>query len=114
LLVVFVNVPISVAVAVLRHDLYDVDRLLSRAISYVALTASLTLVYAVGTAVLGLALGRGSALAVALATALAAAAFGPLRRRLQDAVDAAFDRNRRRALREVEQFIDAVRAGAAG
>jgi signal transduction histidine kinase len=111
LLVVFVAMPVGTVVGVLRHDLYDIDRLLSRTVSYTIVTAVLCSVYAVIVLVGGIVLGRGAALPVALATLACAVVFGPLRRRMQALVDRRFDRGRSRALADVVRFVDAVREG---
>jgi signal transduction histidine kinase len=113
LLLVFVSVPVSVAVAVLRHDLYDVDRLVSRAVAYTVLTGGLVAVFAAVTVGVGVVVGRGSDLAIAAATLICAAGFGLLRRRVQAVVDARFDRGRRDALARLDRFLDEVRDGRA-
>jgi signal transduction histidine kinase len=113
LLLVFVSVPVSVAIAVLRHDLYDIDRLFSRTIGYLVLSGLLVAVFAVTTVAVGVVVGRGSDPAIAIGTLGAAVAFGLLRRRLQSRVDSRFDRDRRDALREVSGFVVAVRDGSA-
>jgi signal transduction histidine kinase len=114
LLLVYVSIPVTVLIAVLRDDLYDIDRLLSRTVSYVALTASLAALFAVVTVGLGLVLGRGSDAAVAVATLACAVTFASVRTRLQHAVDSRFDRDHRDALARVSQFVDSVRRGSAG
>lgn len=111
LLVVFVSIPVSVAIAVLRHDLYDIDALVSRTVAYTVLSGGLVAAFAVVTLGIGVAVGRGSDLAVAAATLSCAVAFGLLRRRVQDVVDARFDRGRREALARITGFVDAVRDG---
>ena len=112
LLVVFLAMPVGTVVGVLRHDLYDIDRLLSRTVSYTIVTAVLSAVFAGIVLVGGLLVGRGAALPVALATLACSVAFGPLRRRMQSIVDRRFDRDRSRAIAEVVRFVDAVREGA--
>lgn len=90
-------VPVSVWVAVTRHGLYRIDRLISRGLAWGALTTLLVAVYASGVLVLqGLLAGvtQGQTLAVAASTLLAAAAFQPLQRRLQRWMDRRFDRAR--------------------
>jgi hypothetical protein len=73
--------PVSVAVAVLRYRLWDLDRLVSRTVTYVLVTGLLVLPYLlILPAATRLAAGSGS-LAVAAATLAAAAVFQPLRRR---------------------------------
>jgi signal transduction histidine kinase len=113
LLVVFFAMPVGTLVGVLRHDLYDIDRLLSRTVSYTVLTAALSGLFALVALGTGLVLGRHSAAAAALATLACATAFGPVRRRVQHAVDRRFDRDRDQAVRRIREFVEDVRDGAA-
>jgi len=101
--------PVSVAVAVLRYRLWDLDRLVSRTVTYVLVTGLLVLPYLlILPAATRLAGGSGS-LAVAAATLAAAALFQPLRRRVQDLVDRRFNRRRYDAARTVEGFAARLR-----
>jgi hypothetical protein len=90
-------IPVSVWIAVTRHRLYEIDRLISRGVSWAALSGLLVATYAGAVILLQGALGgvtQSETLAVAGSTLLAAALFQPLRRRVQSAVDRRFDRAR--------------------
>ena len=103
------SVPVAIAVAVLRYRLWDLDRLVSRTVTYALVTALLVLPYLVIVlAATQLIEGSGS-LAVAAATLAAAAAFSPLRRRVQDLVDRRFNRRRYDAARTVGAFAVRLR-----
>ena len=103
------SVPVAIAVAVLRYRLWDLDRLVSRTVTYALVTALLVIPYLlVVPAASRLAAGSGS-LAVAAATLAAAAAFAPLRRRVQDLVDRRFNRRRYHAVRTVDAFAVPLR-----
>jgi hypothetical protein len=90
--------PVGLGVAITRYRLYDLDRLVSRTVGYLVVTALLLAIYA--GAVLGLGtvvrplVGEERDLVVAVATLLAAAMFRPLRRRVQGQVDRRFNRRR--------------------
>ena len=102
-------VPVSVAVAVLRYRLWELDRLVSRTVTYALVTALLVLPYLlILPATTRLAGGSGS-LAVAALTLAAAAGFSPLRRRVQDLVDRRFNRRRYDAARTVDAFAVRLR-----
>jgi hypothetical protein len=99
--------PIAVTVAVVRHRLYDIDRVINRTLVYGLLTALLGSVYAAGVFVLGRLLDPAdgqSDLAVAASTLAVAALFQPARRRVQTAVDRRFNRARYDAARTVVAF----------
>jgi hypothetical protein len=99
--------PITVAVAIVRHRLYDIDRMINRTLVYGLLTALLGSVYAAGVFVLGRLLDPAdgqSELAVAASTLAVAALFQPARRRVQTAVDRRFNRARYNAARTVSAF----------
>jgi len=90
-------IPVSVWIAVTRYRLYDIDRLISRGVSWAVLSGLLVAIYAGAVILLQGALGgvtQSETLAVAGSTLLAAALFQPLRRRVQSAVDRRFDRAR--------------------
>jgi hypothetical protein len=103
------SVPVAVAVAVLRYRLWDLDRLISRTLTYTLVTALLVVPYVLIVPAAGrLAAGSGS-LAVAAATLTAAALFQPLRRWVQDLVDRRFNRRRYDAARTVDNFAARLR-----
>ncbi len=86
--------PIGMAVGILRYRLYDIDRLISRTLSYALLTGLLAGVF-VGIVVLATdVLPFSSPVGVAASTLAAAALFNPLRIRLQRIVDRRFNRSR--------------------
>jgi hypothetical protein len=102
-------VPVAVAVAVLRYRLWDLDRLVSRTVTYALVTGLLVLPYLLVVPAVGwLAAGTGS-LGVAAATLAAAALFQPLRRRVQALVDRRFNRRRYDAARTLEAFTARLR-----
>jgi len=86
--------PVCMGVAVLKYRLYELNRVISRVVSYTLITALLGGVFAglilLATRVLPV---KGS-VAVAVATLVIAAMFNPLRRRVQRAVDRRFNRAR--------------------
>ena len=102
-------VPLAIAVSVLRYRLWDLDRLVSRTVTYAVVTALLVVPYLlVVPAATRLVEGSGS-LAVAAATLTVAALFQPLRRRVQELVDRRFNRRRYDAARTVEGFAARLR-----
>lgn len=104
--------PMAIGVAILRYRLYDLDRLVSRTISYGLLTGALLAAYAglilLLQGPLGIVTG-GSTLAVALSTLVVAALFQPIRVRLQHIVDRRFDRARYDAERMTAEFAERLR-----
>jgi hypothetical protein len=96
--------PLATGAAILRYRLYDLDRIISRTVAYGLLTVLLGLGYAAVVLGLGRLLPDGSSLAVAAATLAVAAAFQPLRRRVQGVVDRRFNRRRHDAGRIIEAF----------
>jgi hypothetical protein len=101
--------PLATGAAILRFRLYDLDRIISRTLAYGLLTVMLGLGYAAVVLGLGRLLGKDSSLVVAAATLAVAAAFQPLRRRVQSLVDRRFNRRRYDAARTVEGFAARLR-----
>jgi hypothetical protein len=84
----------SIAIAVLRYRLYDLDRVISRTVSYALLVIILGSVYVIGAVWLPTRLAGGrSPLFVAGSTLAVAALFTPLRRRVMTWVDRRFNRS---------------------
>jgi hypothetical protein len=102
-------VPVAVAVAMLRYRLWDLDRLVSRTVTYAVVTALLALPYLLILPAVTRLAGDAGSLAVAAATLAAAALFAPLRRRVQDLVDRRFNRARYDAARTVAGFATRLR-----
>ena len=103
-------VPIAVAVSVLRYRLYDIDRIVSRAVSYLLVTGLLVGVYVGCVALAETVLPVGSSsLTVAASTLAVAALFQPVRRRVQRGVDHRFNRQRYDAARTVDAFAGRLR-----
>jgi hypothetical protein len=103
------SVPLAIAVAVLRYRLWDLDRLVSRTVTYALVTALLVVPYLLILPVATRLAGNSGSLAVAAATLAAAALFQPLRRRVQDLVDRRFNRRRYNAARTVDGFAQRLR-----
>jgi len=92
--VFIVFLPLGIGFGILKYRLYDIDRLISRTISYAALTGLLVGVFAGLVLLTTRVLPFSSPVGVAAATLAAAALFRPLRNRLQRLVDRRFNRAR--------------------
>jgi hypothetical protein len=115
-------IPISVAIAILRYRLYDIDRLINRTVVYAVTTAAIGVTFFGGVVVLPALLRpliSSSEIAVAVSTLVCFGLFQPLRSRVQNAVDRRFDRSRYDTARTLDAFgvrlrdevaLDAVRA----
>jgi hypothetical protein len=104
-----VALPISIGVGILRYRLYEIDRLVSRTLSYAILTAMLVGVYLGVVTLATRALPLSSPIGVAASTLAAAALFNPLRRRTQRLVDRRFNRARYDAEATVAAFASQLR-----
>jgi hypothetical protein len=103
---------VAVAIAISRHHLYDIDRLISRSIAYVVVTVILVGLF--GGLVIGLQwllspLTNGETIVVAASTLIVATLFAPLRSRVQAVVDRRFDRAGYDAARTVEAYAGRLR-----
>jgi hypothetical protein len=105
-------VPVAIGIAILRHGLYDIDRLVSRTIAYGLLTALLFAVFFLVNVAVQALVGPAfddAPIVVALSTLLVATLFAPLRRRVQGLVDRRFDRTRYDADQMVRTFAGRLR-----
>lgn len=101
--------PVCMAVGILKYRLYEIDRLISRTLSYAILTALLVGTFVGLVAVTTDLLSFSSSVGVAASTLAAAALFNPLRRRVQRAVDRRFNRARYDADATVAAFSARLR-----
>jgi hypothetical protein len=111
-------IPISIAIAILRSRLYDIDVIINRTLVYGSLTAILALIYVAG--VIGVQVivntftqrqtSEPSPVLIVITTLAVAALFQPLRRRLQRAIDRRFYRAKFDTARTLERFAVTLRS----
>ncbi len=115
----WVALPLSIGVGILRYRLYEIDRLISRTLSYAILTALLAGTFIGLIALTTNTLALSGRVGVAASTLAAAALFNPLRKRTQRVVDRRFNRARYDAEKTIAAFktrlrdaveIDAIRS----
>ncbi len=99
-----VALPASLAVAILRYRLHEINRIISRTLAYTIVTGLLVGLYAGLVLLATRVLSFSSPVAVAASTLAAVAAFSPLRRRVQQMVDRRFNRARYDADHTVAAF----------
>jgi hypothetical protein len=96
-------------VAVLKYRLYELNRVISRVVSYALITALLAAVFSGLVLLATHVLPFMTPVAVAAATLVIAALFNPLRRRVQNLVDRRFNRSRYDAEAIVAAFTARLR-----
>jgi signal transduction histidine kinase len=104
-----VLIPVGAGLAITQYHLYDVDRILSRALSYAISTAVIALAYVSVVVMAGRAsagLAKSSTLSAVLGTLAAVTLFSPARRAIQDGLDRRFNRRRFDAVRMVRRHVD--------
>jgi hypothetical protein len=101
--------PVSFMVAILRYRLYEIDRIVSRTVTYSLVVSLLVGMWAALVTLIGQALPIDNSVGVAAATLAAAAAFSPLRRRIQGWVDRRFNRTRFQSQVELDALSSRLR-----
>jgi hypothetical protein len=100
--------PLTFGIAILRYRLYDIDRIVSRTVTYAAVAGLLAATYFGVVALLTTLLPPSSPLAVAGSTLVVAALFNPLRRRMHAVVDRRFNRARYDAQQVADRFARGI------
>ncbi len=107
------SIPVAMGIAIFKHRLYDIDRIINRTLVYGSLTTTLVALYFGGIVVLQrlfvVLTGERSTLAVVASTLLIAALFNPLRGRIQSFVDRRFYRRKYDARKTLEAFSGKLR-----
>jgi hypothetical protein len=107
------GVPTAVGIAILRHRLYDIDRIINRTLVYGALTAILVAHYFGSVVWLQMVFveltGQRSTLAVVASTLVIAALFNPFHRWVQAFIDRRFYRRKYDARKTLEAFSAKLR-----
>ena len=100
--------PLSIAYAIIRYRLLDMDRIVRQGIVYLLLTGLVALLTVVLMNVTGFLLGSAispsSPIAIAILTTSLVVLFNPLRRHLQTLVDRAFYRRESDYQQQIQQF----------
>ena len=105
-------IPAAVAIAVLKHRLYDVDVIINRTLVYAALSGLLALTYLAAVVLLQPLLApltADSDVAIAASTLAMAAMFRPLRARVQTFIDRRFYRRKYDAAETLSEFSSRLR-----
>ena len=103
-----VTFPLWFGIAILRYRLFEIDRIVSRTLSYTVVVALLAAVFGLVVTVLTSLLPPGSELRVAASTLAVAALFNPVRRNVQRVVDRRFNRSHYDAVRVGTEFARTV------
>ncbi len=101
-------IPVAAGLSVARYHLYDVERILSRALTYLLVSGVLALTFGAVVVAAGQAIGGRlgeSSIPAVLGTLVAVAVAAPAYRGFQEALDRRFNRRRFDALRRVREFV---------
>ena len=101
-------IPIAAGLSIVRYQLYAVDRILSRAVTYLLVSALLAVTFMVIVTAVGQAIGDrggGSSIPAVLGTLAAVAVAAPAYRGFQEAIDRRFNRRRYDALTRVRDYL---------
>ena len=105
---------LAIAVAVTRHGLFELDRIVSRTLSWTIVSAIVLAIYAATVLALGAVVralgGAANDLVVAASTLLAAVSVRPLLRRTRHVIDRRFDRARYDGAKAVDALSLRLRA----
>ena len=107
-----IALPLAIAVAILRYRLFEIDRIVSRTLSYAIVTGLLGVVFVGVILVLQTAFADalgGGGIPVAISTLAVFALFQPVLRRVRRSVDRSFDRARFDGDRTASEFAERLR-----
>jgi hypothetical protein len=103
------TLPIAATLAIVRYRLYDIDRLISRTVTYAVVIGIFVAIYFGLVALLTGFLPSDNPLVVAASTLAVAALFNPVRKRVQTGVDRRFNRSRYNSQRVMDEFAGTLK-----